>query len=226
LVSALVRLSTERGLQEALEHEPAEALDRDRYERRESASGYRHGYRDGTVKTAEGVLRLQRPPVRGLHAPYRSKLWTALGRTRAVLTTLIGEMDAGGMSQRDIEMALEKVLGQFVVSTSAISAIPERLTHEDDALRPRDRSGYASAYLFLDTVYAPLRRWGSKTGVLGVWGICVDDCKLLLSLSTAQSERYASCLEGLRDLVKRGLQTPGTLTTAGAPGFTKAVDAM
>jgi len=35
--------------------------------------------------------------------------------------------------------------------------------------------------------------------------------RALLSLSTAHSESYHSCLEVLRDLVKRGLQTPVTL---------------
>ena len=38
-VSALVRLSTQRGLQEALAHEQAETLGRDRYERREASCG-------------------------------------------------------------------------------------------------------------------------------------------------------------------------------------------
>jgi putative transposase len=33
-------------------------------------------------------------------------------------------------------------------------------------------------------------------------------------------------LEGLRDLVTRGLQTPVTITTAGAVGLTKAIDVM
>ena len=61
----------------------------------------------------------------------------------------------------------------------------------------------------MDAVYEPLRRWGSKTGVFCVWAICVDGRKVLLTLSTANSESYESCLEVLRDLVKRGLQTPG-----------------
>ena len=69
MLSALIRLSTERVLQEALEQEQAETLGRSRYERREPGGGYRHGYEDGTVKTAEGVLRLQVPQVRGLRAP-------------------------------------------------------------------------------------------------------------------------------------------------------------
>ena len=39
LLSTLVRLSTERVLQEALEEEQAEALGRERYERREERAG-------------------------------------------------------------------------------------------------------------------------------------------------------------------------------------------
>jgi transposase-like protein len=55
LLSTLVRLSTERVLQEALEHEQAEALGRGRYEARGAQLGYRNGYANGTLKTAEGV---------------------------------------------------------------------------------------------------------------------------------------------------------------------------
>ena len=43
LLSTLVRLSTERVLQEALEEEQAEALGRERYERRARECGYRNG---------------------------------------------------------------------------------------------------------------------------------------------------------------------------------------
>lgn len=39
--------------------------------------------------------------------------------------------------------------------------------------------------------------------------------------STATSESYESCLAVLRDLVKRGLQTPVTIPTDGAPGLIK-----
>jgi putative transposase len=78
----------------------------------------------------------------------------------------------------------------------------------------------------MDAVYEPLRRWGSKTGVFCVWAICVDGRKVLLTLSTATSESYESCLEVLRDLVKRGLQTPVTSTTDGAPGLIKAIDVI
>ena len=82
------------------------------------------------------------------------------------------------MSQRDIESVLEKTLGQCAVSKSAVSAMTDRPSHAYEAFRARDLSGFDLAYLFMDTVYEPLRRWGSKTGILGVWGICIDGRKV------------------------------------------------
>src|SRR5713101_6817183 len=226
LLSTLVRLSTEQVLQEALEEEQAVVLGRERYERRTGQLGSRNGYEPGTLKTAEGVLRVRLPQVRGGQEPYRSELWSQVATTSEALKRLIVEMYAGGLSQRDIEYSLEKALGQFVLSKSTVSELTDRLTQEYEAFRTRDLSGYEVAYLFMDAVYEPLRRWGSKTGVLCVWAICVDGRKVLLSLSTANSESQESCLEVLRDLLKRGLQTPVTITTDGAVGLTKAIDAI
>lgn len=226
LLSALVRLSTERILQEALEQEQAETLGRARYERRAGSHGYRNGYEEGTLKTAEGVLRLKVPQISGRLEPTPSHLWDELARTSENLKRVIVEMYAGGLSQRDIEYSLEKALGQFILSKSTVSELTDTLTQEYEAFRTRELSGYEVAYLFMDAVYEPLRRWGSKTGVFCVWAICVDGRKVLLTLSTANSESYESCLEVLRDLVKRGLQTPVTITTDGAAGLTKAIDAI
>lgn len=125
-----------------------------------------------------------------------------------------------------MEASLEKALGQCVLSKRTVSELTDTLTQEYEAFRTRDLSGYEVAYLFIDTVYEPLRRWGSKTGVRCMWAICVEGCKVLLSLSTANSESYESGPAVLRDLVKRGIQTPVTITTEGAPGLIKAVEAL
>lgn len=117
-------------------------------------------------------------------------------------------------------------MGQFVLSKRTGSEIAQSLTDEYEAFRTRDLRQEPVAYLFIDTVYEPLRRWGQKTGVLCVWAICEDGRKVLLSLSTTKSESYESCLEVVRDLVKRGMQPPVTITTDGALGLTKAIDAM
>ena len=103
LLSALVRLATERILQEALEQEQAAALGRGRYEARGENGGSRNGYENGTVKTGEGLVRVKVPQIRGQAAPYRSQLWSNVSRTSEVLKQLIVEMVVGGMSQGDIE---------------------------------------------------------------------------------------------------------------------------
>jgi putative transposase len=222
----LVRLSTERILQEALEQEQALALGRGRYEARGERVGYRNGYENGTLKTGEGIVRVKVPQIRGQAEPYRSQLWSNVSRTSEVLKKLIVEMYVGGMSQRDIEQGLEKAVGHFVVSQRTVSEMAEGLAEEYDAFRTRDLHQEPVAYLFMDTVYEPLRRWGQKTGVLCVWAICEDGRKVLLSLSTANSESFESCREVLRDLVKRGLRPPATITTDGAIGLTQAIDAV
>lgn len=226
LLSLLVRLATERIVQEALEREQAEALGRGRYEARGEKSGYRNGDENGTLKTGEGVLHVKVPQIRGQADPYRSQLWRNVGNTSDVLKKLILEMYVGGMSQRDIEYGLEKAVGQFVVSKSTVSEMAESLTEEYETFRTRDLSHEPVAYLFIDTVYEPLRRWGQKTGILCVWAICEDGRKVLVSLSLTNSESYESCIEVFRDLGNRGMRPPVTITTDGALGLTKAIDAM
>lgn len=226
LLSLLVRLSTERILQEALEQEQTMALGRGRYEARGEKVGDRNGYETGTLKTGEGVLHVKVPQIRGREEPYRSQLWSNVGTTSDVLKKLIVEMYVGGMSQRDIEYGLEQAVGQFVLSKSTVSEIAASLTEEYETFRTRDLSQEPVAYLFIDTVYEPVRRWGQKTGVLCVWAIGEDGRKVLLSLSTTNSESYESCVEVLRDLGKRGMRPPVTITTDGAVGLTKALEAM
>jgi hypothetical protein len=85
---------------------------RSRYERRGAAPRYWNGDEDGTPEIAEGVLRVKMPQGRGIDPPYRSQVWVKLATTSDRLKTLIGEMIAGGISQRDIAAALEKALGQ------------------------------------------------------------------------------------------------------------------
>lgn len=149
-----------------------------------------------------------------------------MGATSDVLKKLIVEMYVGGMSQRDIEYGLEQAVGQFVLSKSAVSNIAESLAEESEAFRTRDLRQEPVAYLFMDTVYDPLRRWGQKTGVLCGWAICEDGRKVLLSLSTAKSESCESCREVLRDLGKRGLRSPLTITPDGAIGLRQALEAV
>lgn len=136
------------------------ALGRRRYEARGEKPGERNGYENGTRKTGEGIWRVQVPQIRGQGEPYRSQLWPHLGTTSDILKKLIVAMYVGGRSQRAIESGLESALGQFLVSKSTVSEMAESLTEEYEAFRTRDLSQEPVAYLFIDPVHEPLRRWG------------------------------------------------------------------
>jgi transposase-like protein len=127
LLSTIVRLSTERILQEALEHEQAQALGRGRYEARGEKLGYRNGDEKGRLKTAEGIFQVQLPQIRGQEEPLRSAFWGQMASTSDVLKRLIVEMDVGGLSQRDSEYSLASALGHFVRGKSTVSELSATL---------------------------------------------------------------------------------------------------
>ena len=227
VTSLIVRLGIERVVQEMVELEVADYLERDHYERRrpeQEHRGYRNGYELGRIRTAEGEIVAQLPQVRDAPATYHSQLMTFMRGNSDVLERLAVEMYARGLSTRDIEDALEEATGDRLLSRTAVSQITEVLWDEYEAFAERDLSGFDVEYLFLDAVYESLRRQGGgKEGILSAWAICADGRKVMLHLALGNKESYPNWLEFLRDLVRRGLQTPVLVTTDGAPGLIRAV---
>jgi transposase-like protein len=138
-LSTVAQLATERVLQDALEREQTECLGRRCYERRGLAAGYRNSIarrtgssrrpkmccgssdrraRGGGCASLPGVGQA-RDDERPAHNPQR----------RAV---------CGGVSQRDMEAAWEKSLGQFVLPQSTMRTMTDTRGQEYEAFRTRD----------------------------------------------------------------------------------------
>jgi transposase-like protein len=228
VTSMVVRLGIERVVQEMVEQEVTDYLERGHYQRRrpeQEHRGYRNGYEPGRIRTAEGEIVVQVPQVRDAPETYRSRLMTFLRGNSDVLERLAVEMYARGLSTRDIEDALEEATGDRLLSRTAVSQITEVLWDEYEAFAERDLSGFEVEYLFLDAVYESLRQQGGgKEGVMCAWAICADGRKAMLHLALGNKESYANWLEFLRDMVRRGLQAPVQTTTDGAPGVIRAVE--
>jgi putative transposase len=228
VTTAIIRLGVERLVQEMLEEEVTDYLERQHYQRRrpeQEHRGYRNGYEPGRIRTAEGEVVVQVPQVRDGPETYRSELMTFLRGNSDVLQRLAVEMYARGLSTRDIEDALAEATGDRLLSRTAVSQITEALWADYEAFANRDLSGFELEYLFLDAVYESLREQGGlKEAILAAWGICTDGRKVLLHLALGNKESYESWLDFLRDLVKRGLRTPVMITTDGAPGLIRAVE--
>ena len=223
--------------EQMLSAEVDEALGRGSYQRRrddDSPVGYRNGYKNRSIKTAEGKIAVDVPQVRdfsvdGRDEPYRSAIWQALGKRSPALEKLAVEMYARGLSTRDIEDLLKELSDdeQTLLSKSAVSRVTEVLWEEFEAFAKRDLSSFDVVYLFCDAVYESLRQQaGCRQAILVTWAICSDGSKVLLHLSLGNKESADAWLQHLRSVVSRNLPVPLTVTTDGAPGLIKAVEAM
>ncbi len=228
ITSTILQLGMVRLLQELVEQEVSDYLGRAHYQRRQPGQehrGYRNGYEPGRVRSAEGEVRVQVPQVRASPEPYRSKLMSFLQSHTDVLERLTVEMYVRGLSTRDIEAALVDATGDRLLSRTAVSEVTEVLWEEYESFSQRDLSGFELEYMFVDAVYESLRQQGGgKEGVLCAWGICADGRKVMLHLALGNKESDQNWLDFLRDMVKRGLQTPVLITSDGAPGLIRAIE--
>ena len=228
ILKELVTKAVQRVLQEAVEQEVTDHLGRERYERRrkdEPDQGYRNGYEPTRVKTAEGVVGVKVPQVREAPQPYRSKIVSQVKRLTPCLERMVQEMYARGLSTRDIEDLFQDAQGQRLLSRTAVSEMTEALWEEYESFCKRDLSGFEVVYLFLDAVYESMRFYrGPKEGLLAAWGITREGHRVLLHLMLGNKESYEDWREMLRDMVKRGLKPPVTITSDGAPGLIGAIE--
>lgn len=229
LLGQLAQLGARKLIQEALEQEQADSLERERYARREAGSApvYRNGYEPGRLLLGEGAIELQRPQVRGASAPYRSRIWDLVGGRSEAVERLVVEMYARGLSTRDIEDLFRGEDGAVLLSKSAVSEITDRLWEEYAAFSGRDLSALPLVYLVVDGVYEAMRRLGQvRDGLLVAWGILEDGQRVLIHLELGNRESYESCLAFLRGLKARGLKDPVLVTSDGAPGLIQAVEEL
>lgn len=228
IISTLVDTVTRLVVQELLEGEQADYLGgRGRYERRAGEQrGSRNGYEPGRIRTAEGAIDVRVPQVRDAGEAYRSNLMTFLDGNSDVLERLVTEMYARGLSTRDVEDAFRDATGELLISKSAVSEITDQLWEDYQAFIARDLTEIEVEYFFCDAIFESLRRQGAKEALLMAWCIDSEGRKHLLHLAVGNKESEAAWTAFFRDMVGRGLRLPTTVTTDGAPGMIKAVDAV
>jgi transposase-like protein len=223
--SSLSQLGLRKIIEELLEAEVTERLERGYYARGTSeGQGHRNGYRKGRLKTAEGEVEYSVPQVRGLEEPFRSRVRPELGKRTEALEDLAVEMYARGLSTRDIEAALCDDKGRSLLSRSAVSQVTERLWEEYEAFTSRDLAEYEIAYLFTDGIAERLHGGQRREAVLCAWGITTEGQKVLLHLSPGTKEDTESCRAFFQDLKRRGLDDPLFVVTDGAAGLIRAVE--
>lgn len=227
-LSEFIRLAVQQVVQQAVEQEVSDFLGRERYARQVEAKGYRNGYKPSRIRSAEGEIPLQVPQVRGLDAPYRSKLLEFLRGNSDVLEYLVTQMYSRGLSTRDVEEAFRDPLtGEMLLSRSAVSEITDSLWEDYQQFCQRDLSPFEVEYLFVDAIYESLRRQGNvKEALLCAWGICRDGRKVLLHLALGNKESTVAWREFMRDMQRRGLPVPTMITSDGAPALIAVIEEL
>jgi transposase-like protein len=185
----LVHLATQLIIEEGLEAEVRDALDRGYYEHgARPGGGYRNGLREGRLKTAEGFIDYAAPQVAGTAEPFRSELRQHLKGHSEALENLAIEMLARGLSVRDIEDAFKDESGRLLLSKTAVSELGERLWADYREFATRDLSEHDIVYLFVDGIAERIRPGQRREPVLAAWGFTAEGKKVLLSLMAGSKE--------------------------------------
>ncbi len=225
-LSETIRLGAQLMLQKAVELEVAEFLGRDHYQRHGDSllRGYRNGYADKRVQTAEGPIQLKMPQVRNTIDAFESVWLQSLVRRSDKLAALIPQLYVKGMSTRDIEAALTETLEVEGVSKSAVSQLCRALQQDFGRWQERDLWEHQILYLFCDGIYLRLRPdEGKATAVLCACGIRADGKKVLLHLAVGEKESTVCWKSFFDDMKGRGLVDPLLAVIDGNSGLRRAV---
>ena len=188
----------------------------------------RNGYaKERAVATGAGVLRVTAPRVldrRPGHA-FQSSILPPYMRKSPRLEEALPILYLRGLSTGDFAPALKVLLGEPAAgfSASTIARLKEQWTDEYRQWRKRDLSDRRFAYLWADGVRFHVRMEGEDLHCLVVIGAREDGTKEVLAIEDGYRESKESWLAVLRDLKRRGLQMPKSITADGGLGLWAAV---
>jgi len=232
----IVRRGAQRMLQEALDFEVCEYVNRHAHAQDEE--GRRQVVRNGYLPkrklvTGAGCLEVEQPRVRDLRDPgdpqrgeFTSKILPPYLRRTKNIDELIPWLYLRGISTKDMQPALEAILGRDAKGLSA--NIVTRLTTvwhgELDEWNRRDLSKKEYVYLWADGIHFNIRLEEDRQCILVLMGATKDGTKELIAIQDGFRESAQSWKELLLDIKSRGLEVDPKIAIAdGALGFWKAV---
>ncbi len=193
-------------LNEAMKLERADFLQAKPHERTEERRGYANGFKDKTVNSRLGALRLAVPQVREIedgahfypHALERGE------RSERALKLALAEMYVQGVSTRKVAAITEKLCG-LDISSATVSRVSAKLDEQLESWRTRPLGPIV--YLVLDAMYEKVRHGGrviSQATLIAI-GIDSEGRRTILGVSVSLSEAEVHWREFLSSLRARGV---------------------
>lgn len=224
-LESFIRSQIQTTVQSMLEHEVAEYLGRQRYER--GGLG-RKGYRNGLGKPRRvvlscGTIEVQRPRLRDLEERFESAVLPLFAKQSKKVSSLMPQLYLEGLALRDFDRALRGLFGTGApLSPSSIARLKEhwRAQYEEWSNAPIVDE---IVYVWADGVYVRAGLEKDKAAVLVVIGVTVTGQKRVLAVESGYRESTESWKEVFHRLQARGMNEPRVVVADGAGGIWAAV---
>lgn len=212
-LEAFARQGVQRLLQQVLEEEVEELLQRRRYQRKEGIdpqSGYRNGHgKERQLTLSCGNITVRRPRVRGLEERFVSRVLPLFQRRTQQVGELLPELYLHGLAEGDFDLALRGLLGEgAALSASTVARLKTGWQAEYDSWCQRPLHELEVVYLWVDGIYVKAGLEKDKAALLTVIAARRGGEKVVLAVKPGQRESIEAWSEILRDLKARGLNCP------------------
>ena len=192
-------------LNQVLEAQMAEALGAEKYERNETRTGYRNGYRTRQLYTRVGHLTLQVPQTR--NGEFSTEIFRRYQRSEQAFVLALMEMVVNGVSMRKVAAITEELCG-VTFSKSTVSALSANLDERVHAFNER-RLDADYPFLIVDALFTKSRNEDESVvsrAVLTVTGIRADGYREVLGVQIGDTENAATWNDAFRWLKDRGVK--------------------
>ena len=198
-----LRELAEAVLQRLMECEAEGVIGAGRWERSESRTTQRNGYRDRALDTRLGTLELRIPKLR--HGSYFPAFLEPRKTAERALVAVVQEAWIQGVSTRKVD-DLVQAMGMSGISKSQVSKLCAEIDERVNAFLNRRITG-EWPYLWLEATYLKVCEGGRVVSIAAIiaTGVNADGRREILGLGLGPSEAVTFWLGFLRSLQQRGL---------------------
>ena len=210
-------------LNETMKVERSRYLGTNPYERSPDRIDHANGFKDKTLNTRVGVIKVNVPQVRG--GDFYPSVLEKGQRSDKALCLAVAEMYVQGVSTRKIKAITEKLCGLDISSTE-VSRISQKMDAELEKWRNCKLGKYA--YLVVDALYEKVRHDGNviSLAVLIAYGINEEGKREVLGVSVSLSEAEVHWRSFFASLIERGLHGVELITSDAHAGLQAARQAI
>ena len=211
-------------LQQLLEYERDKQIGVDKYKRDDNErKGSRNGYKERSLNTRLGKMRLKKPQIREF--PFKTRVFDIYQRSEKALILAIQQMVIDGVSTDKVWKITERLSEEMSFSKSTVSRLMKELDPIVERWRNEKLCEYYP-YLISDALYFHVREHGQviKRPLLISVGVDKEGYRKILGIDMGYQEDESTWKAHIRRLKERGLKRVDLTTSDDNKGLVKALE--